>query len=344
MSTIYEPNYTETVSRAYPKGYHNDLANFLEEVDYGENGPPAWVFDYYLGGDDLYDDLYNKWQCLSPGVTDGIQFDGDQHLEEYQLKVVHCETPHCQVVSGCESTPWQEPHHLGAPIHCSYIQVKVPFNELPQDIPPGYEMVSNWNGHRVGQDDIIPMIIGRGGDFMKQLTQDCGLHYIWYNKNPMGYEDATREDGVFELWGLEYLLPKAAYRLYQHIQNTIDGIWRRENERMMRYENDYQDEGESYSDVEEECETTQPVAHYELPIRDYVANWDNEVLDEIINREWVMDTDIEGPMRTRQDMIDIIDTQLFTDITHDRMSIFGILNKYKHSFYYDTSSGDDSCG
>ena len=268
--------------------------------------------------------------------------DGDQHLDEYDRHVVRTETPHCQVVSGCESTPWQEPHILGAPIHCSYTQVKVPFHELPQDIPPGYEMEPDFKGPWIGQDEIIPMIIGRSGDFMKKLTQDCGLHYIWYNKNPMGYEDPTRDDGVFELWGKQYLLANAEARIYQHIQNTIDDIWRRENEFMMRYENDYQDDGESYSDVEvDDWEPTQPAKHCELPIRDYIANWNNDVLDDIINCEWSLDNDTTRSMRPRQEMLDIIDSQLFTDIAHDRMSIFCILDNYKHSYNHGPSYSSD---
>ncbi len=342
----------QTSNREYPTDYYYHRDNFLEEVDYLREGPPSWVFDYYLEGHDLYQRYYNQWQNQVPGLTDGVRQDGDQHLEEYQQHLERSETPHCQLVTQCESYPWQEPHQRGPPIHCSYTQVKVPYGLLPQEVAPGCEMIPGTSqGPWVGQHDLVPMIIGRRGDFMNQLTQECGLHYIWYNKNPLGYEDAIPEqDGCFELWGREELLSNAVVRLNQHIQDMVDQIWSRDIEAHAKEQE--REEAESYqhnshsdsdSDYGTPDQPEQPIARYDLPIDQYVANWPDEVLQDIIVRE----RDIDEPKKaveitrlTHEEMLEIIANELFSDIAHDRMAIFTILDGYRRSYYYGSDSSD----
>ena len=72
----------QTSNREYPTDYYYHRDNFLEEVDYLRQGPPSWVFDYYLEGHDLYQQYYNQWQNQVPGLPDGVRQDGDQHLGE----------------------------------------------------------------------------------------------------------------------------------------------------------------------------------------------------------------------------------------------------------------------
>ena len=216
-----DPDYGLTES------YHRELSNFLEELDYMEHGVPDFVFSYYDEQVGLLDRLYHQWECQTPGQTDGITLEGEQHLAEYAIHCYQADQTHCHLVASTESWPCQEPFHQGAPLHCSYAAVKVPYNMLPLGQLPedgDWSQISH-KGVFLGQDDLVPMIIGKAGCFLKQLTQECGLHYVWFDPNPLGLSHPTREDGVFQIWGRADLVPYAQARLQTHIQQTINQIW-----------------------------------------------------------------------------------------------------------------------
>ena len=236
-----------------PEDYCQDLANFLEEADYQESGPPNWVMEYYLYDEPL-ETQYNTWQCTTPELTDGIVRDGDQHLTDYYQHVYHSESYHGSLVKQCESFPYQEPYWQGPPIHCSYSQVSVPYELLPGMLTLGHEANTTL---RIGAERLVPMIIGRQGCYLKQLTEECGLHYLWFNKNPFGLEMSNpHRQGVFEVWGRQEQLPYAVARLKTHMQFIISKIWndttQLENEEAYQDEEEYSsDDYESYSSNED---------------------------------------------------------------------------------------------
>lgn len=198
--------------------FYHCLYNFLEEADYQQNGTPSWVYDYYMGQVDD-EDRYNQWQNMTDGITDGIQKDGDQHLQEYQEHVQHTEESHCNLVAQCESWPQQEPHWNGPPIHCSYAQVAIPYETLPE-IPS-----DNWDANYFKVNDLVSMTIGKGGCYLKQLTERYGLHYIWYQPNPLGLEKPTLADGRFEIWGRVDRIDNAVAALQHHLEMMVFDIW-----------------------------------------------------------------------------------------------------------------------
>ncbi len=239
------------VSDAGPtqKEYYFHLHNFLEELDFNEAPPPQWLFDYYLSREDEDEERYNQWQNQTQGQTDGISADGDEHLVEEWIHQQRNETPHCQLVDQCESWPCQEPFWQGAPIHCSYTQVDIPYETLPQLEGQGGDKPVYFK-----EGDLVSMAIGRSGCHLKQLTENYGLHYVWYQPNPLGLEQPTLADGRFELWGRTERLGEAAEALWTHLAMTIYDIW----EEWKAYESEPSDcEGEweccSDSDVEWEC-------------------------------------------------------------------------------------------
>ena len=197
-----------------PEQHIGDWQAFLAEVDFLQEGVPEWYAQYYCDYEDLDDDRYNDWQNNTPSMTDGVLQDGLEHMEEYQQHLNRTEFAHTNLVSECESCPEQEPFSEGAPVHCTYTQVSIPYDVLPE----------NKTGEPYKLDELVAMIIGKDGYYLNQITEEYGLHYIWYEANPFGVEDPTIDDGRFELWGRQDRLQPAVDALTEHIQNTINDI------------------------------------------------------------------------------------------------------------------------
>jgi hypothetical protein len=202
--------------------YYHYLHNFLESIDFRENGPPEWIFDYYLSGEDEDEERYNQWQNQTPEQTDGISADGEEFLEE---EWVHQQRAagllKAELVAQVESWPQQEPYWEGAPIHCSYTQVSIPYESLPQlNIGTSYQDPVYFK-----ELDVVSMAIGRSGCYLKMLTEMYGLHYIWYQPNPLGLENPNLGDGCFELWGRKERLGEAVKAMSVHLAKTVDNIW-----------------------------------------------------------------------------------------------------------------------
>ena len=248
-----------------PEDYHRDLSNFLKKLDYLENGLPDFAVSRYEENDDLQDRLYK---------TDDIQEEGDRHIEEYMTHLTRSELPHCQLVASTESCVWQEPFYGGAPVHTSYTAVKVPYNLLPIDIIPDDWSQVTKTGVFVGQDRLVSMIIGKSGCHLKQLTQECGIHYLWYDPNPMGMSHPTRDDGVFQIWGRSGLVPYAKARLQTHIQNIINQIW-------------YQVESHPVPDVRVPLDPSPP---YQDGLDDMPHCWDQMKVDQYLQNSYNNET------------------------------------------------------
>jgi hypothetical protein len=350
--------------------YYRDLGTFLEEVDFIRNGPPNWLVDYYL--DEMDSDFnYNQWQRLGPDITDGIQQDGDLHLQEYQEHLVH----YHQLVP--ESFPWQEPHQCGPPIHSSYSQVRIPYHLLPLETTPGQE--STRIDQHFGLDDLVPMIIGKKGCYLKRITEQSGLHYIWYNKDASVHENSNPiQDGVFELWGRQELLPYGAALLKTHIQKTIKNVWssdyrnednynvpyrrtedhnrrtedhnrrtedhnRRTEDHTRRTEDHdsdyaYHHDSDQQSDSDDINLFNEVVMEKEgLPsLGNYLADWDDSELLGVIYREDFNGIYSEDSHNlTREEMVDIITDLL--DYQRDPMAGIYILNRYRNQQDDNTS-------
>ena len=202
--------YSETHTAEHMPEFHE----FLGEVAFSEHGVPQWIADYYGANTDTDDQHYNLWQNTQKVMTDGVSQDGRLHLEEYAKHCQRSELPHTHIVRECESFPAQEPYTTGAPIHCSYTQVSIPYYRLPEEGVRWFK-----------EDQFVAMIIGASGYHLNRLTKDFGLHYIWYNSNPLGINKPSRQDGKFELWGRLDRLPQAVDALQRHMTDTLNDIW-----------------------------------------------------------------------------------------------------------------------
>ena len=160
-----------------------------------------------------------------------IERDGSFHLLQYNR--------HCQLASLMQpicSTPLQEPWTNGPPSFAHYTEVELPVGDLlpysittdPNDkndplcifIPPEGPSPSPIIGEFVAQ------IVGRNGDWLKQITEQTGVHYIWYNANPSEQQPAPAW-GSFQIWGPVERLYGAKQRLNKQIQHVIGKIHRK---------------------------------------------------------------------------------------------------------------------
>ena len=141
---------------------------------------------------------------------DNLQFfqETDQHLKNAN-----------QFFNLDTSYPYQEPWSNGPPSFAYYTEVDIPLDQIncnlttdpfcklpntiyiPESGPITSPIISK----------IVGLIVGKNGWWLKQLTQDTQLHYIWFNNHDIG---------VFQLWGRPERLPYAVTLLQQRI-NTI---------------------------------------------------------------------------------------------------------------------------
>lgn len=147
-------------------------------------------------------------------LTPEIYQDGLEFLDETQL---HCIRASHQAKS---SYPYQEPWYMGPPKFTYYSQVDIPFYRVNCNLTtdPNCDLTRNIYIPPTGipkskiVDKIIGLIIGKNGYWLKRLTYETKLHYIWYNKTY----------GVFEIWGSPNTINYASYKITQHIENVID--------------------------------------------------------------------------------------------------------------------------
>ncbi len=231
-----------------------------------------------------------------------------------------------------ESNPIDDHYSNGPPFLCSYTQIKVPFHILPMDKPN--------NTERYGVEDFVPLIIGKNGKHLKWITETSGIHYIWYNKNPLSLQDnIVTRDAVFQLWGQEHLLSYAVALLQTHITSIGKYI----NFRFLLQ-----------PEPKPEPKPERPNLHVNtkgeiLTISEYIAEWDSRLLQFIINEECdkLNYNNITHNKITHNNttvLIDFIENNLFNDLKHDLVVIHCILDQYKRRFLalYDGYHSDSS--
>lgn len=186
-----------------------DYQAFCLELSHDQGTIPQWAKEI-TSEDDV---RYNEWQNSTSGseaLTDGILEDGLQFLQETSRHEELAELP-----SGLgQSTPLEEHWSMGIPSHSHYAVVQWPtcmdpFS--PEDIR-----------------EIIGRVVGSGFWRLSKLTEEQGLHYVWWNQDPTScfplIERAGKLDTFFELWGTQDRLPQAVHRLQNWISNAIQEV------------------------------------------------------------------------------------------------------------------------
>jgi hypothetical protein len=143
---------------------------------------------------------------------------------------------HCQLASLAQpqsSTPLQEPWMDGPPKFTYYTEVELPVIDLlPYDIStdPIYKndprcifIPSEGPSSSPIISEYVAQIVGRGGDWLKKITEESGVHYIWYNNNPSEKQPAPAW-GSFQIWGPVERLEMAKQLLNKQIQYVIGKI------------------------------------------------------------------------------------------------------------------------
>ena len=153
--------------------------------------------------------------------------DGIQHLDEYQE---HCVKANDLIPRV--SFPHEEPWCNGPPSFAYYTEVDLPVHRLPYNITTDEEFKNSPNviyvpSQGAANSSIINMfvaqIVGRDGDWLKKITEECNVHYIWFNKNPMN-NAIPPAWGAFQLWGHPVNLNKAKTLLNRQIHYILNKI------------------------------------------------------------------------------------------------------------------------
>lgn len=179
------------------------------------------------------DKQYNQWQ-VNPNyhtkdsqLTDGIYYDGLSHQLEESLHQFRSSL----VMDS--SYPEQEPWMFGPPSLTYYTQIDLPVDKLGYNIrcgPFSPEQLTSYYKDTIylpssGQckqpilKQYIGHIIGPQGQHLKTITENTGIHYLWYNENPLE-KDTLPLWGCFQLWGHPKRLPYAVTQLNNHIKSV----------------------------------------------------------------------------------------------------------------------------
>jgi hypothetical protein len=156
-----------------------------------------------------------------------IERNGLPHLQEYKK---HCIK--ASLSQPLSSSTTQEPWFKGSPKFAYYTEVQLPMEQLPYSISTRFEdkhredviyIPPQGESNSILIKDFISQVIGHKGCFLKQITEKTGVHYIWYNKNPIE-KDIPSPWGCFQIWGNQHSLSKAVFLLNTQIQHVIHMI------------------------------------------------------------------------------------------------------------------------
>ena len=133
--------------------------------------------------------------------------DLDQHvaIENHHQMIASFPQPPS---STTRSEPWQE----GPPSFTYYTEVplgKDNLNSLCGDTDP--ETINS----------LVSQIIGYKGHWLKKITQETGVHYIYYNPNPTGNRRFIEDRLVFQIWGPQDRLVYAEKLLSAQIKHVL---------------------------------------------------------------------------------------------------------------------------
>ena len=188
---------------------------FLERLDNQTHGMPPWYLAYCDAHDPRHETLdwaYQKFLYQTGQETDPRvvsfwqQCDGEASCHSVDMALDATEPGRADwyqsstTVGGYTSTPQEEPWQNGTPAGANYVELP-----LPQATTPTQE------GYFPSSTELAARIMGNGGHWIKQISQEMGVHYIWY--------DAERE--VFCIYGDRLLLPATLIRMHTHFWHSI---------------------------------------------------------------------------------------------------------------------------
>ena len=166
--------------------------------------------------------------------------EGSLHLLQYNR--------HCDLASLFQpqcSTPEQEPWMNGPPSFAHYTEVELPIVDLlpfsvttdPNDKDDPHCIFIPNKGPSPSPiiGEFVAQIVGRGGDWLKRITEESGVHYIWYDANPSEKQPAPAWEsfqiwGGFLIWEPQERLGMTKPRLDRQIQHVIGRNYRNFNE------------------------------------------------------------------------------------------------------------------
>jgi hypothetical protein len=136
------------------------------------------------------------------------------------------------------TTPEEEPWYHGPPSLAHYTEVDLPVWRLPQNITiiATDELLKEGTIYIPKEGfcdspyikEFVAMIVGRDGDWLKQITEKTGIHYLWYNPNPGNFYPAPAW-GSFQAWGSPDRLSKARLLLESQIDHVVKKLWLKYN-------------------------------------------------------------------------------------------------------------------
>ena len=205
----------------WEQDYHQ-FCNYLEWHHLRQDGIEDWHWQMLL---ELQDDArYNSWQMTQPGVTDGIQEDGDEFFRENMEHEMLASLPQAGPQSG-ETLPWQEPHGF-IPDHTHYARVDIPyFDSDPCLTSDEY-------------NEMIGYITGEANSKLNAVATMSGAHYISYNSDETDGIPFT-SPGVIEIWATQSQMDTCIRQVQSHINLKMEeylyNYWKMSILRLYKY-------------------------------------------------------------------------------------------------------------
>ena len=159
---------------------------------------------------DFFKSNYSKISTLyNEHHNDNARMEAYDDLLQYEEE----ERRHNELASFSQpqsSLPSQEDWRNGPPLYADYTEVSLPLHLFAS------HGLSVFGSVR----EFVSQVIGNQGYWLKQITHETGVHYIYFNYNPTGENPLPY--GVFQIWGPRDRLAHAENQLCCQMQFILD--------------------------------------------------------------------------------------------------------------------------